>query len=97
MKFNPSEEWLRKMADAEDGCDVSAGHLEMPYDNYVNKAVNNGNLSKNIECQWYGESITYFNLPEREFRRLLTDAWLAGLSHSLELIESEKRRRDEQD
>ena len=69
----------------------------MPYDEYVDKVIESGDLAQNIEYRWHGESITHFNLPERELRRLLTEAWMDGLKHSLVMIESEKRRLDEQD
>ena len=91
----PPAGWKCSREPGHDG--PRAASRVMPYDEYVDKVVNSGNLSKNIEYRWYGESITYFNLPEREFRRLLTDAWMEGLKYSLVILESEKRRRDEQD
>lgn len=67
---------------------------EFPYDTYVDKAVARGDLSRYVEYRWYGESVTYFTLPERELRSMLADAWLSGLGHSLELIETKRRSND---
>jgi hypothetical protein len=36
----------------------------------------------------------YIDFSVRELRQLLTDAWLAGLAYSLDLIQEEKQSRE---
>ncbi len=73
---------------------------EFPYDTYVDKALSkirfsaelryvNGTYQEPTDDDWRK------CISQRELRSMLADAWLAGLSHNLELIESEKGRRDD--
>ena len=52
-----------------------------PYDEYINRTMSE------LEGRKNGGS----------FREYLIDAWMEGLKYSLVMLESEKRRRDEQD
>ncbi len=69
---------------------------DKPYDEYVDQK-----LSKILTWQqvsYIGNKIVFSeacvgNLSVRELRGLLTDAWLAGLAYSLNLIETEKTKR----
>ena len=70
---------------------------EFPYDTYVDKVVGGLDYEEIIETWLQGEVIGQyktFNLDERGLRALLTDAWLSGLGHSLELIETKRRSND---
>ena len=60
---------------------------DKPYDEYVNRVL--------LKIFEYPQGQAY---PDKEFlntlRAALTDAWLAGLAYSLNLVEGEKGRRD---
>lgn len=71
-------------------CSRDAGHEgpcaarqePFPYDEYVTKVLN--------EIDRLEE---HGSMSRRELRGYLTDAWLAGLGHSLNIIETQKTKR----
>ena len=65
-----------------------------PYDEYVDRAVLPLEPSATT-CSYVTGRIVredhHFTLDERTLRRMLADAWLAGLAYSLDLIEEETK------
>ncbi len=60
-----------------------------PYDEYADRIINSGRLAGNLRLSWYGSPMSFYDISERELRRLLTEAWLEGMDYSLELIKRE--------
>jgi len=64
--------------------------MSAPYDEYVSKVITR------VSTESYNRPPNWDQLLEfspLELRSLLSDAWLAGLAYSLNLIEGEKERR----
>ncbi len=81
-------------------CSRESGHegpcaasRDMPYDEYVDRALC---VVRIVTEEWESTTcpavkIDWVHLTPAEFRSLLADAWMAGLSHSLKLIEEVKK------
>lgn len=67
----PPKGWTCSRAKGHDG-PCAASPEEMPYEKYVDKVIDG------LPRDWYVTG---------EFRRMLIDAWFAGLEHSLVLME----------
>jgi hypothetical protein len=66
--------------------------MTTPYDEYAEKCINGGYLSLQSLVMrpngWQGE--WHYDFSESELREVLKNAWMAGLNHSLKLIEGVK-------
>ena len=68
---------------------------DKPYDEYVDRALS-GLKESVYTCDYEIDGVTVredpcVDISVRGLRQLLTDAWLAGLAYSLDLIEEETK------
>ena len=68
-----------------------AARRETPYDEYADKAVYDPGMLWDSNVSYVGKEMVYSEavrvITMREFRQAIIDAWMAGLAHSLEMIE----------
>jgi hypothetical protein len=70
---------------------------DKPYDEYVDRAMSGPVPTFTINSYLHRQIVAqdkHFTLKDRDLRAMLADAWLAGLAYSLELIETERGRRN---
>lgn len=84
----PPSGWKCSRESGHDG--PCAARQDFPYDEYADKVLN-GLLKWQNVSEVNGEIVfsesCVGNLSVRELRNMLTDAWLDGLAHSLEILE----------
>lgn len=90
----PPKGWTCSRDAGHDG-PCAASQEPFPYEVYVDQAVQNLKTFR-MNYHWAGgdyDQIWAESMSLRELRGLLTDAWLAGLGYSLNIIETEKTKR----